>query len=100
VGAAPVSSVVPLPARGAWLTDARSADGTDRALRVSWHAEHGCAVLSTWHDGRCTGTVRLLPDEVARLVGTLADGLAEAADGALRPAELPGLPPATDGVAP
>lgn len=66
-------SVVPLPARGEWLADAR--DG-DRALRVSWHPERGCAVVSTWRDGTCTGTARLTPAEVARLVAALTDGLA------------------------
>jgi hypothetical protein len=92
--------VVPLPERGAWLADARD-DG--RALRVSWHAAQGCAVLSTWRDGRCTGTARLRPDEVARLVAALADGLPDGAaaapddrpDGA--PAVLSGAAPSGDG---
>jgi hypothetical protein len=69
-------SVVPMPPRGEWLADAR--DG-HRALRVSWHQERGCAVLSTWRDGLCVGTVRLTPAEAARLVGALTDGLADAA---------------------
>jgi hypothetical protein len=88
--------VVPLPHRGAWLPDARD-DG--RALRVSWHASHGCAVLSTWRDGQCTGTARLRPDEVARLVAALADGLAEAAvpeQPAPRPPVLVAAPPPED----
>lgn len=90
--------VVPLPQRGTWLADAR--DG--RALRVSWHAEQGCAVLSTWRDGRCTGTARLLPDQVARLVAALADGLAEGVatadgrEGAPAPAVLRTLLPPQD----
>jgi hypothetical protein len=62
-----------MPARGEWYADAR--DG-DRALRVSWHTDRGCVVLSTWKDGTCTGTARLGPDDAARLVGLLADGLA------------------------
>ena len=66
-------SVVPLPPRGEWLSDAR--DG-DRALRVSWHAELGCVVLSSWRGEGCVGTVRLAPAEAARLVGVLAEGLA------------------------
>ena len=59
-------AVVPLPPRslrpprGEWLPDAR--DG-DRALRVSWHAELGCVVLSTWRGDSCVGTVRLANDE-------------------------------------
>ena len=75
-------AVVPLPPRGAWpprgewLPDAR--DG-DRALRVSWHAELGCVVLSTWRGDSCVGTVRLAPSDAARLVGVLAEGLAASA---------------------
>lgn len=69
-------TVVPLPPRGEWFPDAR--DG-ERALRVSWHAELGCVVLSTWRREQCVGTVRLEPAEAARLVGVLASGLAGAA---------------------
>lgn len=68
-------TVLQLPAAGDWLADAR--DG-ERALRVSWHPEQGCVVLSTWRGGTCVGTVRLTPQEAARLVGVLADGLAAA----------------------
>ena len=70
-------SVVPLPPRGEWFPDARAGD---RALRVSWHLEMGCVVLSTWRDGGCVSTTRLSPAEAARLIGVLADGLAAAAD--------------------
>jgi len=41
----------------------------------------GCVVLSTWRDGGCVSTTRLRPDEAARLIGVLADGLAAAANG-------------------
>lgn len=71
-----MSSVVSLPARGEWFGDAR--DGS-RALRVSWHVEAGCVVLSMWRDDQCVGTTRLTPPEAARLVGSLASGLAAAA---------------------
>lgn len=67
-------TALPVTTHGAWLVDARDED--DRALRVSWHPEHGCVVLSTWRDGACVGTVRLEPGEAARLIGALADGLA------------------------
>ena len=66
-------TVVPMPARGEWFADAREGD---RALRVSWHTERGCVVLSTWKDGTCTGSARLAPSDAARLVALLADGLA------------------------
>ena len=67
-------SVVPLPARSEWFGDAR-ADG--RALRVSTHAELGCVVLSMWRDDACVATTRLAPHEAARLVASLAAGLAD-----------------------
>jgi hypothetical protein len=70
-------SVVPLPPRGEWFADARP---DDRGLRVSWHLEMGCVVLSTWRDGGCVSTIRLAPDEAARLIAVLADGLAMAAE--------------------
>lgn len=63
--------------RGEWFADARPGD---RALRVSWHLEMGCVVLSTWRDGGCVSTTRLSPDDAARLIGVLADGLAAAAE--------------------
>lgn len=80
-------TVVPLPPRAAWLRDAREAG---RALRVSWHAERGCAVVSTWRDGVCTGTARLTPTEVAELVAVLTAGLAEAAAAAAAASTSPG----------
>lgn len=66
-------AVVPLPPRGEWFADAR--DG-ERALRVSWHAEKDCVVLSSWRTEVCVGTVRLTPEDAARLIAVLADGLA------------------------
>lgn len=69
-------TVVPLPPRGEWFPDAR--DG-DRALRVSWHIELGCVVLSSWRGEGCVGTVRLAPADAARLITVLADGLAASA---------------------
>ena len=66
-------AVVPLPPRGEWLADAR--DG-DRAMRVSWHVELGCAVLSSWRGDSCVATIRLQPAEASRLVAALAAGLA------------------------
>ncbi|CAA9309426.1 MAG: hypothetical protein AVDCRST_MAG07-363 [uncultured Frankineae bacterium] len=66
-------SVVPLPPRGAWFPDARQGD---RALRVSWHAEPDCVVLSTWRGEGCVGTVRLSAADAARLIAVLAEGLA------------------------
>lgn len=73
-------SVVPVAPRGEWFADARPGD---RALRVTWHLEMGpsraMVVLSTWRDGGCVSTTRLSPDEAARLISVLADGLAAAA---------------------
>ena len=69
-------AALPAPPRGEWFPDARPGD---RALRVSWHLEMGCVVLSTWRDGGCVSTTRLSPADAARLIGVLADGLAAAA---------------------
>lgn len=49
-------------------------------MRVSWHLEMGCVVLSTWREGGCVASTRLSPDDAARLIGVLAGGLAAAAD--------------------
>ena len=70
-------SVIPLQPRGEWFADAR--DG-DRAMRVSWHLELGCVVLSTWRGGTCVATTRLSTEDAAQLIGVLADGLAAAAE--------------------
>jgi hypothetical protein len=56
-----------------WFTDPRS---RFRRMCVSAHPDHGLVVLSLWTGDRCTATFRLPPAEAARLVGTLADGLA------------------------
>src|SRR5947209_18425199 len=73
----PTSTPGHLAPRAEWFTDARPGD---RGLRVSWHLDMGCVVLSTWRDGGCVSTSRLTPDEAARLISVLADGLAAAAD--------------------
>lgn len=76
-------TVLPLPPRGEWFGDQRGVQAdldldrdVGRALRVSWHAELGVVVLSTWRDDSCVATVRLEPDDAARLVAVLAAGLA------------------------
>jgi hypothetical protein len=69
-------AVVPAQPAAQWFGDAR--DG-DRAMRATWHLESGIVVLSTWRDGSCVATTRLTPDEAARLISVLADGLAAAA---------------------
>ena len=59
-----------------WVFDQR---GEGRAVRVSAHIDAGFLVLSTWKSDVCVGTVRLLPDEGARLVSNIAAGLARLA---------------------
>lgn len=63
------------PARfpAGWVFDQR---GDGRAVRVSAHVDAGFLVLSTWKSDVCVATVRLLPDEGARLVANIVDGLA------------------------
>lgn len=40
-------------------------------MRATWHADAGVVVMSFWRADACVGTVRLSPDEVARLAGFL-----------------------------
>ena len=69
-------TVLPLPARGRWVWDARD---RARAVRVATHDEVGLLNLSVWRDQLCVGTVKLRPDEVVDLVGALTEGLARLA---------------------
>jgi hypothetical protein len=69
-------TVLPLPARGRWVWDARD---RARAVRVATHDEVGLLNLSVWRDGTCVGTVKLRPEEAADLVGALTEGLARLA---------------------
>ena len=71
-----MADVSPLPIRGQVVVDAR---GGDRALRVSWHPEHGVVVLSTWRGNTCVGTVQVDSAEVPHLVDVLVRGLAASA---------------------
>ena len=62
-----------LPVRGEVVVDAR---GGGRALRVSWHPEHGVVVLSVWRGAVCVGTVQVVQADVPHLVDVLVRGLA------------------------
>lgn len=62
-----------LPVRGEVVVDAR---GGGRALRVSWHPEHGLVVLSVWRGAICVATVQVEASEVPHLVDVLVRGLA------------------------
>src|SRR5688572_19249796 len=62
--------------RQEWFADAR---GAPRAMRVRWHSDEGLIVLSLWQGSSCTGTFRLPVQDAARLIGALADSLADAA---------------------
>ncbi|UOY03090.1 hypothetical protein [Blastococcus sp. PRF04-17] len=69
-------TVIPLPRHGQWIEDLR---GEGRSVRVSAHEDAGLLNLSIWRHGTCVGTVRLLPEDVATLVGGLSEGLAQMA---------------------
>ena len=47
-------------------------------LRATWHLDHGFVNVSIWRDDACTETFHLSVTDAARLVGFLAEGLAEA----------------------
>ena len=71
-----MADVSPLPIRGEVVVDAR---GGARALRVSWHPEHGLVVLSIWRGDTCAATVQVDSAEVPHLVDVLVRGLAASA---------------------
>jgi len=79
-----MADVSPLPIRGEVVVDAR---GGDRALRVSWHPEHGVVVLSTWRGNTCVGTVQVDTAEVPHLVDVLVRGLAASSAAPATPLE-------------
>lgn len=54
-------------------------DGRGSALRATWHQEEGLAVISLWHHDLCVGTVRLDPQDSARLAQFLVGHLGELA---------------------
>ena len=68
-----MEQVTPLPPRGAVFGDTRD---HGRGLRVSWHPEIGCVVLSTWQGDRCVSTARIPTADVPRLIQVLVQGLA------------------------
>jgi hypothetical protein len=68
--------VIALPTHGRWAWDAR---GDGRAVRVSTHAAVGLLNVSIWRDDVCVGTVRLAPEDAAKLISGLSEGLAELA---------------------
>ncbi len=59
-------------------------------LRVTWHGEEGTFVVSNWEDDVCVGASRVDVQGAAKLVGLLADGIADAATP--RPAAPPAVP--------
>jgi len=68
-----MADVLAFPGRGAHFIDAR---GGHRALRATWHHDDGMVVLSLWRGDECTGSFRLLAEDVPALLATLTDGLA------------------------
>jgi hypothetical protein len=72
--------------RQEWFADFR---GEGRRMRARWHREEGLVVLSLWQGSSCTATFRMPVQDAARLIGTLADSLSDAA----RPPAPAGNPP-------
>jgi hypothetical protein len=57
----------------AWFSDTRS---PFRRMAVSNHPEAGLVVLSLWTGDTCTATFRVPMADAARLISSLADGMA------------------------
>ncbi len=62
-----------------WRVFAPDTHRQDQHLRVTWHREIGEFVISHWRNGICVATTRLDPESAARVIGLLAEGLADAA---------------------
>jgi len=60
--------------RQEWFVDPRS---PDRRMKITWHPDDSLAVVSLWQGPTCTATFRLPARDTARLIGVLADGLAD-----------------------
>lgn len=61
-------------------------------LRVTWHGEARTFVVSNWEGDVCVGASRVDVHGAAKLVGLLADGIADAATA---PRVSPAAPPPT-----
>lgn len=48
-------------------------------LRITWHADGRQFVVSNWDGQVCVGATRVGVEDAARIMGLLADGLADAA---------------------
>jgi hypothetical protein len=56
-----------------WFSDTRT---PVRRMAVSAHPSEGIVVISLWQGDSCTGTFRLRLGEGARLISTVAEGMA------------------------
>ena len=65
-------------------------------LRVTWHGDERTFVVSNWEDDVCVGASRVDVQGAAKLVGLLADGIADAATP--RPVAPPAGPTTLRGV--
>ena len=57
-----------------WFHDVRT---PVRRMAISTHLAEGIAVISFWQGDTCTGTFRLPLVDASRLIGALAEGMAE-----------------------
>ena len=93
MGSMSASDAAPLPRLGEVFFDVR---GSSRSMRLSWYADIGISVFSIWQGGTCTGTFRLPPEELPRMIDALQRGMyADPRDprgmgGSVR--QLPGAP--------
>jgi hypothetical protein len=69
-----------------WFSDAR---GAVRRMGISVHPADSTFVVSLWQGDTCTGTFRMPAGDAARLISTLAYGMAE-----LSPNQVPQSRPA------
>ena len=72
MGSMSASEPAPLPRLGEVFFDVR---GSSRSMRLSWYADTGISVFSIWQGGTCTGTFRMPPEELPRLIDALRRGM-------------------------
>ena len=49
-------------------------------MRASWHPERGILNVSLWREDTCVETFHLTRGEAAKLIGFIAEGLADSAE--------------------
>ena len=69
------------------------AAGSDRSVRLTWHAEARVFTLTHWRGVVCVAQVEVAPEDASELLAVLAEGVADSMPRWLTPDEGPAWPP-------